>query len=245
MDLTDPAGSPEPTDVPDTEHLGAPSPMREFLTATDLDELLARRQLLGDAALDPSDEDEVLAVLREWTDLQAVSNLLMYPNVIPGDARNAEVQRGLDDVENPYARLAAVVGIGELDLSQINDIERHRFVHTLLDLIATDGTVCAERASFSIVWLMRQPDTPEVLEALANPSPRVRHNILQGLLELLGSSGLAALLEMPGFVAPDVAERALEAVTEAGIDLSVPADDQRRPLVLAFVPNLEDFQPAD
>ena len=215
MALTDSTGPPDPTDSPDLE-AGAAATLRAFLAATDLDELLARRQELGDAPLDGADQDRVLAVLHDWTDLQAVSNLLMHPQVIPGEHRNAEVQRGLDDVENPYVRLAAVVGIGELDLSQINDIERNRFVRALLDLIANDGTVCAVRASFSIVWLMRQPDTPEILETLAHPSARVRHNILQGLLELLGSSGLAALLELPGFVAPHVQARAIEAVAEAG-----------------------------
>jgi hypothetical protein len=245
MALTDPAGATGPTDSRDPDDGVVSSPLRAFLSATDLDELLARRQQLGDATLDAADHGEVLTALLEWTDLQAVSNLLMYPQVIPAAQRNAEVQRGLDDVENPYARLAAVVGIGELDLSRITDIERHRFVHTLLDLIANDGTVCAERASFSIVWLMRQPDTPDILETLNHPSPRVRHNVLQGLLELLGTPGLAALLELPGFVARETQQRALEAVDEAGIDLSVPADDQRRPLVLAFVPNYADFQPAD
>lgn len=221
------------------------SRIEPFLRSTDLDELLAVRQELDDAPLDAQSEAEVRVVLDEWTDLQAVSNLLMHPQLIPPDQRNAEVQRGLDDVENPYVRLAAVVGIGELDLSQITDIERQRFVTTLLDLIASDGTVCAERASFSLVWVMRQPDAPDVLACLAHPSPRVRHNILQGLLEMLGTSGLAALLEMPGLAAPEAQQAGGKAVAEAGIDLSGTVDDQRKPLVMAYVPNLVDFRPAD
>lgn len=220
-------------------------PIQQFLRSTDLDELLEVRQQFLDDELDPAATAEVLAVLDDWTDQQAVSNLLMHPQLIPAEQRNAQVQRGLDDVENPYVRLAAVVGIGELDLSQITDIERQRFVTTLLELIGSDGTVCAERASFSLVWVMRQPDAPEVVECLAHPSARVRHNILQGLLEMLGTSGLAALLEMPGFVAPEVQADARQAVAEAGIDLSGTVDDQRKPLVLAYVPNLVDFRPAE
>jgi hypothetical protein len=218
--------------------------IREYLHTTDLDELLARHQELGLGPLPPADQALVQAVLDEWTDLQAVSNLLMHPSLIGAATRNAEVQRGLDDVENPYLRLAAVVGIGELDLGQITDIERNRFVHTLLDLISADGTVCAERASFSLVWLMRQPDAPDVLGCLSHPSELVRHNVLQGLLERLGTSGLAALLELPGFIEPEVQDAARAAIAAAGIDLTGPLDDQRRPLVMAYVPNLIEFEPA-
>lgn len=220
-------------------------PVRQFLRSSDLDELLALSQEVGDVALDPDSEAEIVAVLDEWTDLQAVSNLLMHPRLIPADQRNAQVQRGLDDVENPYVRLAAVVGVGELDLGRITDIERQRFVTALLDLIASDGTVCADRASFSLVWVMRQPDAPEVLTCLAHPSPRVRHNLLQGLLEKLGTSGLAALLEMPGLADPEAQQAARQAVEDAGIDLGGDVGDQRKPLVLAYVPNLVDFRPAD
>jgi hypothetical protein len=216
-----------------------------FLHSRDLDELLALRQEFAETPPDPESEAEIRAVLDDWADEQAISNLLMHPQLIPEDQRNADVQRGLDDVENPYVRLAAVIGIGELDLSQITDIERQRFVTTLLDLIASDGTVCADRASFSLVWVMRQPDAPEVLDCLAHPSPRVRHNILQGLLEMLGTSGLGALIDVPGFAAPEAQDAARRAVVEAGLDLSGSVDDQRKPLVMAYVPNLIDFQPAE
>lgn len=238
MDLTDSTDSTEPGDAVDV------SPIEEYLKTVDLDLLLARRQQIDTDALSEADQQLINGVLDEWTDLQAVSNLLMHPRIIPGEHRNAEVQRGLDDVENPYLRLAAVVGLGDLDLSLVNDNERHRFVHSLVDLIDADGTICAERASFALVWLMRQPDAPDVIACLSHPSERVRHNIVQGLLEMLGPSGLAALLELPGFVSPEVQASARSAIDQLGIDLTAPADELRRPLLLTYLPNYPEFDPA-
>lgn len=217
--------------------------VREFLATTDLDELLARRQELSRDELSEDDQRLIDGVLDERTDVQALSNLLMHAQLIPDSRRNAELHQGLDDFENPYVRLAAVLGLAELDLAMVTDAERQSFVGSLLDLIQTDALVCAERASFALVWLIRQPDAPEALACLSHPSERVRHNIAQGLLALLGSDGLAALLELPGFVEPEVQDAARAALSELGIDLTVPADEQRQPFILAFVPNYEQFDP--
>jgi hypothetical protein len=219
--------------------------LRDYLATTDLDELLARRQALDYEELTDDDERTIGAVLDDWTDVQAVSNLLIHAQLIPSGRRNAEIQHGLDDVENPYIRLAAVLGLAELDAGEVGDHDRQGFVRSLLDLIQSDGLVCAERASFAIVWLMRQPDAPDVLACLGHPSDRVRHNLAQGLLGLLGSDGLAALLDLPGFVEPDVQELAHATLADLGIDLSLPADEQRKPFVLAYVPNYSQFDPAD
>jgi hypothetical protein len=218
--------------------------VREYLATTDLDELLARRQELSFEDLSDDDRRMIDTVLDEWTDVQAVSNLLIHAQLIPDERRNAELQHGLDDVENPYVRLAAVLGLAELDLAAVSDVERQRFVRSLLDLIQTDGIVCAERASFALVWLMRQPDAPEVLACLSHPSMRVRHNLAQGLLAMLGSEGLAALLDLPGFVDTEVQDVARATLAELGIDLAVSADDQRRPFILAYVPNYVQFDPS-
>jgi hypothetical protein len=227
-----------------TDHVEqSPSSFVRFLGTGDLDELLALRQEIGDEPATGRDARAIATVLDGWTDVQALANLLMHPSLIPAERRHSELMRGLDDVETPYIRIAAVIGVGDLQLGATTDVERHRFVHTLLDLIRSEDNLCADRGSFSLVWLMRQPDAPDVIECLAHPSDRVRHNIVQGLLEQLGSSGLKALLTEPGFVDPQVQAAGLAAVHDAGIDLDVAADDQLRPLILTYVPNLEDYEP--
>ena len=118
-------GSPDPTESPDLRSArrlrcahSSPPPISTSCS-------LAARSSTAHRSTEPT-RIGCWRCLHDWTDLQAVSNLLMHPQVIPGEHRNAEVQRGLDDVENPYVRLAAVVGIGELDLSPVTDVERNR-----------------------------------------------------------------------------------------------------------------------
>jgi hypothetical protein len=215
--------------------------LHRFLAAADLDDLAAIREELLGAELDTDDRLEVTAVLHDWDDIQAVANLLMHPQLIPADERAPSVQRGLGDVEHSYLRLAACVGVGELDLAELDDDTRHRLVQTLLDAVATDAGTIAERASFSVIWLLRPTDAPEVVECLTHPSSRVRHNLAQGLLGLLDSSGLGALISEPGFVPAELQARALQQLESDGIDLSTPAEGQRKPLVLAYVPNYVDW----
>ena len=80
-----------------------------------------------------------------------------------------------------------------------------------------------------------------VVQCLLHESPRVRHNLGQGLLGLLDTVGLRALLTQPGFVPVDVQQRAADQLAADGIDLTRSTEQQRRPLVLAYVANFSEW----
>jgi hypothetical protein len=215
------------------------SPVQRFLTATDLDELAERRAEIGDG-LTADDLLEIEAVLHDWEDVQAIANLLMYPQLIAAADRVATLRRAFDD-DRSYLQLAATVGLGDVDQSEFSDEVRYEIVQALLDIIASDAGTRADRASFAVAWLIRPVDGPETAECLGHPSKTVRHNLTQGLLRVLDSAGVAALLDEPGFVPPETQRIAREHLTADGIDLSLSAEDNRRPLILAYLPNYSDW----
>lgn len=121
----------------------------------DLDDLQSAKNKLGDL----EEEDIVLikAVLKQWKNKQEVSNLLFYPSVIPEDIRITVLLKGLDDNENPYNILAATVGLQEIDPEQLLNDEITHIRSRLLNIIETNNTVLADRASVSILpFLNRQ-----------------------------------------------------------------------------------------
>jgi hypothetical protein len=227
----------------------APAVMERFLAASDLDELAAAYDELPeldqasdiDIDIDIDIEAIVGAVLTSWVPSQALANLLMYPQVIAPPWRLSAIERALTDSTNTYLRLAAVVGMQQLDSAELPDQVRHRLTQALLDLIASGVGVVAERASITVMGLLRSTDAPEVVEVLLHPSPLVRQNLTQALLDLTGPAGVIALLDQPGFVEPDV-QRAVRAHLDTdGIDLTRPIDELRRPLILSYVPSWAEW----
>jgi hypothetical protein len=217
--------------------------IQDFLAATDLDVLAEAYDELqrSDDPL-PDVEPIVAGLLTSWDQSQALANLLMYPLVIPPEWRLATIERALTDADHAYLRLAAVVGIQHLESADLPDAIRHRLIQTLLDLIASDSGVIAERASISVIGLLVTTDAPEIVEVLLHPSQLVRQNLTQALFRLTGPSGVAALLDEPGFVEPATQQRARQQLEDDGVDLSASMDDQRRPLILSYLPNYAEWQ---
>lgn len=217
--------------------------MRRFLTITDLDDLAAAHRELADAGgITPDAEAVVVGVLAGWTDRQALANLLMYPLLIPPDFRLAAIERALGEAGPGYLCLAAVVGVERLDVTQVPDDARYRLTRRLLDLIASDAGLLADRASISIRTLLSSGDAPELVELLLHPSVAVRQNLAQALFELTGAAGVTALLDQPGFVPPKVRIKARAQLVADGVDLDDGSDKQRFPLVLSYLPSLADWQ---
>lgn len=217
------------------------SPLRRFLAATDLDELGALREQLEGRLLDTDDLLEIIAVITDWEDVQALANLLMYPEVIAPAERHEALQRGLDDAAHPYLRLAAAVGLGDLDLAEVDDDTRYRFAQSLLRVVAAGDDAAAERAAFAVLRYLHPADAPDVVELLTHPSAGVRHNLVQGLFGLVGPTGVAALVGGPGFVAPEVQAAVRERLVLDGYDLGRTGEEQRRPLLLGYVPSYTEY----
>jgi hypothetical protein len=178
-------------------------------------------------------------VLSDWTDGQAIANVLMYPVFIPAGSRRDWLLRGLS-ASGPYLRLAAAVGVGQLPASAWSEDDVAALVPALIQLVAHDNDVTASRAALSLVPLARQTDAPELAVLLAHPDAGVRRNLEAALLRSIGADGLAAVLD-GGFLDEDSARQARRALDSDGLDLSVPADEQRRLPVLAYIPNYSDW----
>src|SRR5262245_55647916 len=98
--------------------------LEAFLAAEDLDEVLNARGKI--TALTPEDEAVVRAIISEWRNTQAISNLLFHPTLIPADIRLPTLFRGLYERQVVYYVLASIVGFQSLDLAGLADTDRQR-----------------------------------------------------------------------------------------------------------------------
>lgn len=211
--------------------------LRDFLLSGDLDELpLAYEEL---APLGADEQLAVNEVLAEWTDVQAVMNLLMYPLLLDDSTRRRWLLRGLSDPE-PYLRLAAAVGVGQMLSSAWSDEDVALLVPALLRLVAEDGAVPASRAALSLVPLARPTDAPELAAMLGHRDRGVRRNLECALLRSVGTEGLAAIVS-GGFLDEETADAARHVLDADGVDLTRPAEEQRRMPSAAFIPNYRDW----
>jgi hypothetical protein len=216
------------------------SPLRRFLVASDPDRLAQARAAFDPDRLSLDDRLEIEAVLHDWDDVQAIANLLMYPELIAADERIAQLRRALVD-EHTYLQLAATVAIIEIERAEVGEDARFDLVQRLLATIAGDRGVLADRASYSLIALLTPTDGPEVVAQLDHPSATVRRNLTQGILGLVGPSGIKSLVDEPGFVEPEVQAAIRVRLRDDGIDLNRPADDLRLPLILAYLPSYADW----
>ena len=216
------------------------TPLRRFLATSDLEALARARADLDPGRFDIDDRLEIEAVLHDWDDLQAVANLLMYPELIAADERIAQVRRAVVD-EHPYLQLAGATAIIEIDRAEFGEDARYDLVQRLLAIIGADGGVLADRASYSVVALMHPTDGPEVVEHIDHSSVTVRRNLVQGLLGLVGPTGVKSLVEEPGFVEPETQAAIRDRLRDDGVDLNRPADDLRLPLILVYLPSLAEW----
>jgi hypothetical protein len=206
----------------------------DFLAATDLDDLADAYGALAESL--PLDDKRISHVLASWTDVQAVANLLMYPTVIPDELRVAALLRGIRS--EGYLRLAAASGIGHLDPGALATDERAALIDALLDAVATDAAVTANRAAVSLAPLLTTADAPLVVELLDHPAPTVRHNLEIALLALLDTRELTAIIDA---AETSVAASARARLIEDGIDLNRPSAEQERLPLLSYLPNYADW----
>jgi hypothetical protein len=225
---------------PDDPAGGEATPLRRFLTTSALDELARARADLDPNALDLDDRLEIEAVLHDWDDVQAVANLLMYPEFITADERIAQLRRALVD-EHRYVQIAGTSAILGIDRAEFGEDSRYDLAQRLLAIIGEDAGVLADRASYTLVALMHPTDGPEVVERIDHPSPTVRRNLVQGLLALVGPTGIKSLVEEPGFVAPEAQAAIRTRLSDDGVDLDRPADDLRLPLIMVYLPSLTEW----
>ena len=214
-----------------------------LLGARDLDELRLVVDEVADDGLTPDDEVSISRVLADWTDVQAIANVLMYPAFIPSDARRDYLVRGLSASE-PYLRLAAAVGVGQVRAAAWSEEDVAALVPPLIELVAHDNDVTASRAALSLVPLARQTDAPELASLLGHRDSSVRRNLEASLLRSVGPDGITAILD-GGFLDEGSAGRARAALADDGVDLGKPAEELRLLPASAYIPNYSDWSGTD
>jgi uncharacterized protein DUF7010 len=219
-----------------------------LLNATDLDELLRLRHEIP--ALTPEESDRVAAVIREWRDRQAVSNLLFYPELIPAGIRFEALDRALHSSEDPYVALAASVGLQRVAPDDVPSEKREAWILTLLTHAGSTSPVLARRASMTLgSWSRRATDT-DVLQRLVSRYPMAVENASRNII--------AAVLDRCGDLGADefdqrlsdwrVSEPARAALRAAHAEYSEmkSRDGFRATLmkapVLAYIPNLSESE---
>jgi hypothetical protein len=214
----------------------------DFLAASDLDDLadIAGRM----TALDDDDRHALSEVLANFGDgsisTQSISNLLMYPRLIPRESRAVMLLRGLLAPADSYLRLAAAAGAADLSGLDYQPQLRSAVVGALLDLVADNSGVVSSRAATSVGLFLHFEDAPEVVVLLEHPIRAVRRNLHNALLDLLGPEGFDDLLDDREVVSLELAARVRDQLLVDGRS-ERPLSDLQRMLVFSWIPNFCDW----
>ena len=143
--------------------------LEAFLKARDLDELLRVRRDIS--SLTSEEASRVASLVRDWTDRQAVANLLFYPDLIPATLRFEALNRALHSTDIPYLVLAATVGLQQIVLDEIPADRRAAWVQALLRFVQSKSNVLAGRASVTLYSWIHSPMAPDILPELLSLYP--------------------------------------------------------------------------
>lgn len=225
--------------------------LEAFLKAEDLDDLLRVRR--GISSPTSEESSRIVAVIDEWTDRQAVANLLFYPDLIPADLRFEALDRALHSHDVPYFALAATVGLQQIVLDDVPADKRARWVQALLRLVQSQSRALAGRASVTLYSWMRGVTTPDLLPELLSLYPVTDEGASRNIV----AAGLARCGNLPpdefdqrltDWRVPDAARTALRSAYEEYLRLKA-HDAFRAKLMLspslAYIPNLSESTKPD
>jgi len=202
-----------------------------YLTLTDLDEVAAAAGSIDSAAAEP----EFRRVIEEWTDRQAVSNLLWHPELLPDDLAVPALIRALSGGDS-YLRLAAAVGTRHLSDSLDEDSpEVHELVAGLLATVGAESGLVARQAAVSLHGLIPADQARSAFARLTHPDPETFRALIAALADLFGWDGLQFLLGDEDFATRETSVRIRDRLATADIgphDL-VPA--------VEYLPNLAEW----
>jgi hypothetical protein len=159
-----------------------------FLAATDLDDLLRLRQRVS--ALKPDESSRIVSVIHDWSDRQAVANLLFHPRVMPDAVRFDAIDRALCSSDDPYLVLAATVGLQSVPPEGVPAEKRAAWVDRLLSLVQSTSTTVAGRASVTLSEWMHSVDGADILPRLVAlypvPDRSASRNVVAAVLDACG-----------------------------------------------------------
>ncbi len=169
------------------------SDLARFLQATDLDALATYHTALE--PLDAIEQEVVIACIVQGINMQAIANLLLYPDVLPDAIRWSTLQRYLNSQRHyPYLTLAAVVGCYHTSPDTLSEAEQAQIAAQLLILLKESKPLIAAWAGVAISLYIPPTGVMTLAECLDYPDTTVRHNVLAALIEVGTPANLLPLL---------------------------------------------------
>jgi len=215
--------------------------LKVFLETEDLDDLLKARSKLRQ--LDEKDIKKIRSTLEKWNSPQAVSNLLLYPFLIPEDIRGTCLLKGLSERKNPYYVLASVVGLQGIDPTGFLEEDRNAIKESLIFALKNSEGVIAARASVSICDFLSAEDASTMFELLDHPDKAARHNILSWLIRTLEEADPETFVSMANSsnIPEDVRKEAIEKFQEHIRQKEAGEVSSYAMQLYAYIPNLRDL----
>ncbi|MBP0009359.1 hypothetical protein [Roseofilum sp. Belize Diploria] len=158
--------------------------LHSFLSAENRSTAVDARIALGDP--DPDDRAAIASIMNRWDDSKAVANLLFHPELLATEDRVKSLVRGLEQEEDAYLRLAAIVGVQDIDCQNLESADRTKLKTLLMSEIQEGSQVLAARASVSVLELLQPEDVEQLLDQLNKPDDLLRHNALVALVKVFG-----------------------------------------------------------
>lgn len=218
------------------------SPQSLFLREPEIDRL----DQLFDRGLFEAEEGRMILeqVLASWTDIQAISNLLLYPAVLPTDLVFPFLQKGLEAPPHLYVSLAAIVGIGKLPGSVFSPSEQEFLKIKLFHACQHSHPIISGRASYSLIGYCGEAELFGICYLLPHADPTTNHNLLYILYRLVSPASYEAfLLFLQEKIIPQDKLKAPLAMIQQAIQnrMHDPAHDAAAPL-LQFIPDYASFR---
>lgn len=163
-----------------------------FLNADDLDLLATARD--GLTTITRAEADELIRLAEAADREPAFSNLLMYPEMLPEDRRNATLAAALAGELGPARVMAVVIGLGSW---MVDDEVGAEFARGLLARVVepAGGRALPMRASLTLSSYAQFLSADEVVGALAVDDEGVRQNVLAAMLRAWGPEATRAAVE--------------------------------------------------
>lgn len=207
---------------------------QQVLLAVDLDELLGTVQ-----EVDPLEAELLFrAVIADWNDPQAVSNLLWHPRLLPADLQLPALQQALTGSDG-YLQLAAAVGSRTVtDGADPESPESRSMFDALLGVVAGGTGLPARQAAISLRELVPIDRAHDVITMMGHPDAEVRRSLVAALVELFGGEALDLQLADADWIDPARAAAFRAVLVADGIDLT--AEPGAWAPKLEYLPNLAE-----
>lgn len=187
--------------------------IERLLTADDLDVAVEAFGAIHEVTREEA--AHLAEIVVSWTNVRALSNMLMHPEIIPAVHRVSALLRGLATDSRHYVLVATVIGLRSFEMP---DEYRRAVSMRLVDLAAGESEPVASLASVTVSDYLYDAEVPSVLARSRWFTNTARHNIVTGLVDSLGADDVRSHVELArtsGVLADDAATELLNRVDAA------------------------------